>query len=100
MAKLNWDKLKKYRPTKEGLERKERIKREKDKLKSARKQMKETRNLRVATKKQMKFLRKNNLIKPKTKEVTFATAKNLINLFIKKQKTKKRGNHIRTNSKL
>jgi hypothetical protein len=100
MAKLDWDKVKRYKPTQEELERRERIKRDKDKLKLARKKMKETRNPQAATKKQMKFLRKNNLIKQTTKEVSFATAKNLINLFIKKDKKKKSGKYIRTNSKL
>jgi hypothetical protein len=86
MAKMNWEKTKRYRPTQEELDRRRRIRNEKEKLKSARKKMKESRNPRMATKKQMKFLRRYGLVKPTTKEVLFGTAKNLINLFIKKPK--------------
>jgi hypothetical protein len=86
MAKMNWEKAKRYRPTQEELERWKRIKMEKEKLKASRKKNKPIKKPGMATPKQMRFLRRNKLIKPTTKEVSFGTASNLIDRFIRKQK--------------
>jgi hypothetical protein len=87
MAKMNWDKTKRYRPTQEELGRWKRLKIEKEKLKAVRKKNKTVKKPGKATPKQMRFLRRYKLIKPTTKQVSFETAKNLIGIFIKKQRS-------------
>lgn len=86
MAKMNWDKVKRYRPTQEELDRWKRLKIEKEKLKAARKKNKPVKKPGRATPKQMRFLRRNKLIKPTTKGVSFDTAHNLISKFINKDR--------------
>jgi len=86
MAKMNWEKAKRYRPTQEELGRWKRIKMEKEKLKAARKKNKPVKKPGRATPKQMRFLRRNKLIKPTTTKVSFDTAHNLISKFINKDR--------------
>jgi hypothetical protein len=91
MAKMNWERLKRYSKrciTEEDIARKQRLRIEKEKLKAARKKNKPVKKPGSATPKQMRFLRRNKLIKPTTTKVSFGTASRLIDIFIKKQKKK------------
>ena len=89
MAKMNWERLKRYSKrciTEEDIARKQRLRIEKEKLKAARKKNKPVKKPGSATPKQMRFLRRNKLIKPTTTKVSFDTAYNLISKFINKDR--------------
>ena len=104
MAKMDWDKLKqksRYKPTQEEIDRRQRMKNQRGKLKEARIKFKEERNPGMATKKQMKFIRRHKLMRDTSITVlSFLTASKLIKSFIKKQKKeRKNGKTKNTNTR-